>query len=68
MNKLLIYSVISFLFFVLLYFVGKKINLVDVPSGRKKNYKPVTTAGGLAVCVSLIFSLWMYDYNYELIL
>jgi len=60
-NTIIIYSIISFL---LLFFSAKisyKFNLVDHPSNRKIHLNPVAYTGGIAISISLLIALLLFD-------
>ena len=61
--KLIIYSIISFL---VLFFVSKIsywLNLTDIPNKRKFHKKPIAYTGGVALCVTYIFAIYLFKYS-----
>ena len=41
--------------------ISYNYNLVDIPNKRKKHFKPTAYIGGLAISISLIISIQLFD-------
>ena len=64
---MLIYCIVIFLLIFFFSKVSYILNLVDTPNKRKKHYKPTAYTGGLAISLSYIFSLQIFEtYIYTL--
>ena len=48
--------------FILNYY-SYKINLLDVPTARKLHKKPVPLIGGIVIGLSLIISVYLFDFK-----
>ena len=58
---MIIYSALTF---CIIFFFSKAsyiLNLVDIPNQRKKHSKPTAYTGGLAISVSYIFSIYLFE-------
>ena len=58
---MLIYCVLIFLLIFCFSKVSYILNLVDTPDHRKKHSKPTAYTGGLAISLSYIFSLQLFE-------
>ena len=64
---MLIYCIVIFLLIFFFSKVSYILNLVDTPNKRKKHSKPTAYTGGLAISLSYIFSLQIFEtYIYTL--
>ena len=62
MNNLIIaYSLISFLLLLACGMISYKFNLVDLPSKRKVHSEPIAFTGGIAISISLLCALQLFD-------
>ena len=62
MNNLIIaYSLISFLLLLAFAMISYKFNLVDLPSKRKVHSEPIAFTGGMAISISLLCALQLFD-------
>tara|TARA_B110000503_G_scaffold109365_1_gene163571 strand:+ start:541 stop:1533 length:993 start_codon:yes stop_codon:yes gene_type:complete len=43
--------------------ISKKISLIDFPVGRKKHSSPTVLAGGLSICISILFALKFGEFD-----
>lgn len=59
--NILIYILVSFLIIFLLAKSSYKLNLVDLPNKRKMHSSPTAFTGGLAICLSYLFALQLFD-------
>lgn len=55
------YCILTFLFIFLFAKVSYSLNLVDIPNYRKKHTKPTAYTGGLAISISYICSLLLFE-------
>ena len=62
-NNILLYSLIGFLIIFYTSKISYKLNLVDIPSKRKKHLKPTANTGGLAISLIYVFSIFLFDIN-----
>ena len=61
---MIIYCVLIFLLIFFFSKVSYALNLVDIPDQRKKHSKPTAYTGGLAISLSYICSLYIFEiYN-----
>jgi UDP-GlcNAc:undecaprenyl-phosphate/decaprenyl-phosphate GlcNAc-1-phosphate transferase len=60
-SSITIYSVIIFIIIFSLTKISYNYNLVDIPNKRKKHFKPTAYIGGLAISISLIISIQLFD-------
>ena len=66
MNSYIIfYSLISFLILIFFSKISYKLNLLDIPNGRKKHAKPVAYTGGLAISFIYLISTLLFVNSYE---
>ena len=64
---MLIYCILIFLLFFCFSKISYILNLVDIPGHRKKHSKPTAYTGGLAISLSYICSLLLFEtYIYTL--
>ena len=61
LNIIIIYSLLSFLILILFAKVSYKLNLVDIPSDRKKHSKATAYTGGLAISVIYVISIVLFE-------
>tara|TARA_B100000768_G_C11216951_1_gene348660 strand:- start:134 stop:1123 length:990 start_codon:yes stop_codon:yes gene_type:complete len=61
LNSIIIYSLLSFLILILFAKVSYKLNLVDIPSDRKKHSKATAYTGGLAISVIYVISIVLFE-------
>lgn len=64
-NNILIYSVISFLSFILVSKISYKLNLLDIPNKRKRHLSPTAYTGGLALSFIYLISIIIFDVDDE---
>ena len=60
-NKILIYSLLTFFILFICAKISYTLNLVDLPNKRKNHLKPIANTGGVAIIISLLFSLQAMD-------
>ena len=60
-NTIVAYSIISFLLLFFCGIISYKFNLVDLPDKRKKHSSPIAYTGGVAISVSLLCALQLFD-------
>lgn len=60
-----IYAIFSFLLLLFITIASYKLDLVDFPNKRKKHSKPVANTGGLALSVTFIFSIMLFDIRIQ---
>ena len=61
-NTFILISANLILFFFLNYY-AYKINLLDFPNNRKLHKKPVPLVGGIAIGLSIILSVYLFDFT-----
>jgi len=61
MINYIIYSLLSFLILISVAKISYKLNLVDLPSKRKKHLEPTAYTGGVALGIIFICSILMFD-------
>jgi UDP-GlcNAc:undecaprenyl-phosphate GlcNAc-1-phosphate transferase len=61
MINYIIYSLLSFLILISVAKISYKLNLVDLPSKRKKHSEPTAYTGGVALGIIFICSILMFD-------
>ncbi len=59
---LLFYFFISLIIFFFISKVSYKLNLVDIPDKRKTHSKPTANTGGLALCLTYIFAIYLFNF------
>lgn len=59
---LLFYFFISLIIFFFISKVSYKLNLVDIPDKRKTHSKPTANTGGLALCFTYIFAIYLFNF------
>lgn len=63
LNNYLILIVSCFTIFFILNYYSYKINLLDIPTARKLHKKPVPLIGGIVIGLSLIISVYLFDFK-----
>ncbi len=63
--NLIIYPIICFILLLSIAKVSYRLNLVDLPNNRKKHLKPVAYTGGLAISISYVFSIILFDIRVQ---
>ena len=63
-TNLFIFISISFLFFILICKFSYKLNLVDIPNKRKIHKTPVAYTGGIALALTFVLSVYLFDFNH----
>jgi len=58
-----IYLILSLLIFIFLTKISYKLDLVDVPNKRKKHLKPTAFTGGLALSISYILAIYLFNFS-----
>ena len=64
-NNILLYSLVSFLFFIFFSKISYKLNLLDVPSKRKIHLKPTAYTGGIIISFIYLISTFIFKENAE---
>lgn len=59
---ILLYLFINFIIFIFVAKVSYKLSLIDVPNKRKSHPKPTAYTGGLALILSYIFALYLFNF------
>ena len=60
-NTIIIYSILSFLLLLSCAIISYKLNLVDLPNKRKVHSNPVAYTGGIAISITLLFALQLFE-------
>lgn len=60
--NLLLLIAFNFTVFIILYKLSFTYNLLDFPNDRKQHSNPTPLIGGLILYVSLLFSLYLFEY------
>ena len=60
------YLVLVLISFIFSYLIGNRYKLFDYPSSRKIHNFPVLNIGGMGIILSLIFSIYLFDYSFNL--
>ena len=60
-----IYLFVSFITLLLICKISYKLNFVDIPNERKKHIKSTAYTGGVALSIIYIFSIFLFNVNYE---
>ena len=63
LNNYLILIVSCFTIFFILNYYSYKINLLDIPTARKLHKKPVPLIVGIVIGLSLIISVYLFDFK-----
>jgi UDP-GlcNAc:undecaprenyl-phosphate GlcNAc-1-phosphate transferase len=58
-----IYLILSLLIFIFLTKISYKLDLVDIPNKRKKHLKPTAFTGGLALSISYILAIYLFNFS-----
>jgi UDP-GlcNAc:undecaprenyl-phosphate/decaprenyl-phosphate GlcNAc-1-phosphate transferase len=58
-----IYLILSLLIFIFLTKISYKLDLVDIPDKRKKHLKPTAFTGGLALSISYILAIYLFNFS-----
>ena len=64
LDKYFLVFIFTFLIFYILYTLSSHLNLLDLPEKRKVHNKPVPFVGGLIIFLSIVFSSFIFNYNY----
>ena len=64
-SNLLIYSLISFLILFSIAKISYKLNFVDIPNKRSMHLKPTAYTGGIALCLTYVFAIYLFDFSSE---
>ena len=70
-NTIIIFLLFSFFILLLCGIISYRVNLLDVPNERKLHSKPTAYTGGLAISVSYLIAIQLFnilDSNLNLIL
>jgi UDP-GlcNAc:undecaprenyl-phosphate/decaprenyl-phosphate GlcNAc-1-phosphate transferase len=59
---ILFYLFLSLIIFFFISKVSYKLNLVDIPDKRKTHSKPTANTGGLALCLTYIFAIYLFNF------
>lgn len=59
------YLVLILISFIFSYLIGNRYKLFDYPSSRKIHNFPVLNIGGMGIILSLIFSIYLFDYSFN---
>jgi UDP-N-acetylmuramyl pentapeptide phosphotransferase/UDP-N-acetylglucosamine-1-phosphate transferase len=59
---ILLYLFINFIIFIVVAKVSYESSLIDVPNKRKSHPKPTAYTGGLALILSYIFALYLFNF------
>ncbi len=59
--NIIIYSLVSLIFFFLSAKISYRLNFVDYPNNRKIHSKATSYAGGISISLSLFFSILLFD-------
>ena len=63
MINLLVYSLISFIILNIISNVSYHFNLTDKPSKRKSHLKPTAYTGGIALCLTYVLSIFLFNFS-----
>lgn len=62
-TKFFFYFFISFFIFILIAKTSYKLNLLDTPNKRKRHLKPTAYTGGLALCITYAFAIYLFNFS-----
>lgn len=62
-NYIIIYLLLSFVFFLTSGKISYKLNLVDLPNRRKIHSKSVAYTGGITISCIYVFSIFLFDIH-----
>ncbi len=65
MINFILYSIIYLIFFLLIIYLSKKLNLVDKPNYRKLHSNKIVNTGGVAIYFFMILIVITNEYSYE---
>ena len=57
------YLILGLIIFTLVSKISYKLNLVDKPNKRKTHLKPTAYTGGLALCITYIFAIYLFNFS-----
>ena len=64
-SNLLIYSLTSFLILFSIAKISYKLNFLDIPNKRSVHLKPTAYTGGIALCLTYVFAIYLFDFSSE---
>lgn len=60
------YIIAVLFFFFFSFLIAKKLNFYDYPDKRKMHLKPTMNLGGVAIILSLISAVYLFEFSYHL--